>query len=155
MQTPIDIITPGMFGYSSSSRPFGECLDSVVPRPAQKQGSADGQCPPGPHFIPGNKLHPESFAKQVSNAGSPALLLSDGASLCDHTPCCYKEKLQMWNQGKVGLSWPLLPVANFHPVLCSSNWEIGVGVGGSYWMMGGEEGLCLSSGMSFLALPHQ
>ncbi|XP_059755807.1 suppressor of fused homolog isoform X4 [Balaenoptera ricei] len=41
-------------------------------------------------------LHPEFLAKQVSNAarGSPALLLSGDSSLCDHTLCCWKRKLQ-------------------------------------------------------------
>lgn len=57
-----------------------------------------------------------------------------------------------------GRSWSILAspaVASFPPVFCSSNWGVGAGVRGSSWMMGGEEGPCLSSGKSFLALPHQ
>ncbi|XP_059755805.1 suppressor of fused homolog isoform X2 [Balaenoptera ricei] len=68
-------------------------------------------------------LHPEFLAKQVSNAarGSPALLLSGDSSLCDHTLCCWKRKLQVWSRRNWAESPPLPPVAGFHPGLWSSD----------------------------------
>ncbi|XP_036684661.1 suppressor of fused homolog isoform X3 [Balaenoptera musculus] len=91
-----------VFVFSSSSRPFGECLDSEVSRPVRRQGLWWGlkmvtalQAPVSVSEMEKN-LHPEFLAKQVSNAarGSPALLLSGDSSLCDHTLCCWKRKLQ-------------------------------------------------------------
>ncbi|XP_007187307.1 suppressor of fused homolog isoform X3 [Balaenoptera acutorostrata] len=91
-----------VFVFSSSSRPFGECLDSEVSRPVRRQGLWWGlkmvtalQGPVSVSEMEKN-LHPEFLAKQVSTAarGSPALLLSGDSSLCDHTLCCWKRKLQ-------------------------------------------------------------
>ena len=118
-----------VFVFSSSSRPFGECLDSEVSRPVRRQGLWWGlkmvtalQGPVSVSEMEKN-LHPEFLAKQVSTAarGSPALLLSGDSSLCDHTLCCWKRKLQVWSQRNWAESPPLPPVAGFHPGLWSSD----------------------------------
>ena len=84
---------------------------------------ADAHRPPGGQFsLRNGKESPSRIVGQTSQRccrESPALLLSGGSSLCDHTLCCWKKKLQVWSWRGGAESQFLPPVAGFHTGLWS------------------------------------